>query len=147
MLDIKRIREQPELVKEGIRNKQEADRVDELLDFDKQRRSIIVEVEQLKNRRNTVSQDIARLKKEGLDADETIAEMRGVSESIKQLDARQREVEEAQKEILYYIPNLPHESVPVGHSEDDNLEIRSWIPENSIGLNAQSEELLMDHIH
>jgi seryl-tRNA synthetase len=145
MLDVRRIRENPELIRQGIRNKNETDRIDDLLARDERRRAIILEVEALKARRNTVSDEVARLKRAKEDADAVIVEMRVVSDRIKELDAEQRAVEEGIDEIVMYIPNMTHESVPVGRSAADNVRIRDWIPEDTIGLKQQADWTLLDH--
>src|SRR5690242_4656514 len=94
--------------------------------LDKERREIITATEQLKAQRNKASEEIARLKKEGQNAEALIAEMKQVSERIKQGDERISQLDSTQREFLLTIPNLPHSSVPVGHSADDNVEVRRW---------------------
>src|SRR5690606_33177006 len=79
-----------------------------------------------KSRRNEVSGQIAVLKREKKDADALITEMREVGDKIKELDTELRNVEEELEHLLLSIPNIPHESVPIGESEDDNVEIRKW---------------------
>ncbi len=143
MIDIKIIREKPDLVKAAIANKNEKDRVDELLSLDEERRKIIVEVEELKAKRNSVSSQIPRLKKAGEDTTSLLAEMKEVSDQITGLDSSLKKVENELNEILLFIPNLPHESVPVGKTDDDNVEIRSWIAE---GFNFKSDKNFLDHI-
>ncbi|NYA30189.1 serine--tRNA ligase, partial [Listeria monocytogenes] len=95
-------------------------------ELDKRRRTLIVETEALKSQRNEVSQEIAKLKREKQDADAKIEEMRVVGDRIKTLDIELREIDEKLDMILMSIPNIPHESTPVGESEDDNVEIRKW---------------------
>lgn len=94
--------------------------------LDEKRRSMLTEVEQLKAERNTVSDEIARMKREKQDATETIERMRQVSQQIKDFDNELREVDAALQDALLRIPNLPHESVHVGESDEDNMEIRRW---------------------
>ena len=146
MLDIKRIRENPDQIRHGIANKHEKDRLDELLALDARRRAIIGEVETLKNTRNIVSQQIAQRKKGGENADAQIAEMKGVSDAVASLDAELRGVEEQIADITLYIPNMTHPSVPVGHSAADNVEVRRWVPEGIAGLNADAAFPQLDHI-
>ncbi|MCH8326465.1 MAG: serine--tRNA ligase, partial [Bacteroidetes bacterium] len=129
MLDIKFIRENPELVKQGIINKNEPDRVDELLELDKQKRSLITQTEELKAKKNSVSQEVGKLKKEGKDASSIIAEMKIISDKTKEIDTELYQIEEKLNDILYYIPNLPHETVPVGKTVEENVEVRQWLPE------------------
>ena len=146
MLDIKRIRENPDAIRQGIANKHEKDRLDDLLALDARRRAIIGEVETLKSTRNTVSQQIALLKKNKESADAQIAEMKGVSDTISSLDEELRSVEEGISEIALFIPNMPDASVPVGHSLADNVEMRRSVPEGTVGLNAEAVSPPLDHI-
>ena len=94
--------------------------------LDKERRELITATEQLKAQRNKASDEIARLKKEKQNADALIAEMKQVSERIKQSDERIAALDARQREVLLTIPNVPHSSVPVGHSATDNKEVRRW---------------------
>jgi seryl-tRNA synthetase len=94
--------------------------------LDKERRELITATEQLKAHRNKASEEIARLKKEKQNADALIADMKQVSERIKQSDERIAALDAQQRELLLTIPNLPHSSVPVGHSAADNVEVRRW---------------------
>jgi seryl-tRNA synthetase len=94
--------------------------------LDKERRELITSTEQLKAQRNKASEEIARLKKKKQDANSLIAEMKQVSERIKQSDERIAELDAKQLELLLTIPNLPHASVPVGHSVTENVEVRRW---------------------
>jgi seryl-tRNA synthetase len=94
--------------------------------LDKERRELITATEQLKAQRNKASEEIARLKKEKQNADALIAEMKQVSDRIKQSDERITQLDATQRELLLTIPNIPHSSVPVGHSAADNVEVRRW---------------------
>jgi seryl-tRNA synthetase len=94
--------------------------------LDKQRRELITENEKRKAQRNKASDEIARLKKEKQNADTLIAEMKQVSELIKQADVKVDELDAQQRELLLTIPNIPHASVPVGRSAEDNKEVRRW---------------------
>lgn len=126
MLDPKFIRSNPDLVRQKLATKKEDVDLDRFLELDEKRRAYIAEVEKLKNRRNVVSEEIARLKREKKDVTEIINEMRQVSDTIKEYDAKIREIEEQLEEVLLTIPNLPHDSVPVGDSEEQNVEVRRW---------------------
>ena len=126
MLDARFIRTNPEAVRAGLAKRNTGVNLDRFLSLDARRREIIQEAEQLKNKRNTVSQEIARRKKEKKDADALIAEMQQVSEVIRKLDDEAREVDEQLNGILLTLPNIPHESVPVGKSDANNVEIRRW---------------------
>ena len=143
MLDLKFIRENPEAVKQGIKNKNEKDRVDEIIELDEKRRDLILKTDELKARRNQVSQQVGQMKKSGQDASGIIAEMKGVSDEIALLDSQLKEVEENLQDILMFVPNMPHSSVPVGKSAEDNKEVRQWLPE---GFSFEREEKLLDHI-
>ena len=90
------------------------------------RRELITETEQIKANRNKVSDEIARLKKDKKDASSLIAEMKAVSEDIKRRDERIAQIDAIQSEFLWSVPNIPHASVPVGHSAADNKEVRRW---------------------
>ena len=127
MLDLRMIRQNPEKVREGLRKiGEDTAQVDQILALDEKRRSMLTEVEQLKAERNTVSDELARMKREKQDATETIERMRQVSQQIKDFDNELREVDAALQDALLRIPNLPHESVHVGESDEDNMEIRRW---------------------
>lgn len=143
MLNIKFIRENTELVKQGIVNKNEKDTVDQILNADKNRRSLLTKTEELKAKRNKVSQEVGRLKKAGENADEIVAEMKQVSDEIKSLDDNIRSVEEELNNLLLWVPNIPHASVPVGKDADDNKEVKQWVPEE---FSFENEEPILDHI-
>ena len=102
MIDIKLIRENPELVKEGIKNKNDKSDIDELLRLDKLRREKLQQVEELKAKRNSASQQIGKLKKAGESTDEIMSEMKQLSDEIKKLDEEVREVNE--KSIFQNVP-------------------------------------------
>jgi len=126
MLDLKFIRENPELVKKGIQAKGEMGDVDRVLELDQRRRQIIQQVEDLKKQRNENSKKVAQLKKEGKDASEIINSTKQISETIKKLDDELKEVEVQLHEELSRLPNLPHESTPIGVDASDNVEVKSW---------------------
>lgn len=143
MLDIKFIRENPELVKQGIQNKNEKDRVDEILALDEKRRKIISEVEELKSEKNKVSSKIPQMKKAGEDTTQIFAEMKTVSNKITELDSQLKDVENELNNLLMFIPNLPHSSVPVGKTAEQNVEVRKWVPE---GFSLGKTDSTLDHI-
>jgi len=94
--------------------------------LDKERRELITANEHRKAQRNKASDEIARLKKEKQNADRLIAEMKELSEQIKQFDELIAELDRRQRDLLLAIPNVPHASVPTGHSAADNVEVRRW---------------------
>ena len=125
MLDITIIREQPELVRQGLQQRQEdAAPVDEVLALDSQRRSIILEVENLKAERNAVSKEIGR-SKDAAERQTKIDAMRQVGERIEALDRTLRTVEERLHQVVARIPNLPDPRTPVGKDENDNVVLRT----------------------
>ncbi len=132
MLDIKFIREHPQLVKEGIRKKGDVDRVDEILELDEKRRNLIQKTEVLKNQRNVVSEQIAKTRKSGGDTATAIAEMNKVKEEIKAMDDELRMIEESFSKLLLSVPNVPHPSVPEGHKPEHNQVIFTWGKANEI---------------
>ncbi|SFB29640.1 seryl-tRNA synthetase [Lentibacillus halodurans] len=127
MLDMKFLRNHFQDVKEKLahrgENLSELDRFGEL---DERRRTLISETESLKAKRNEVSKQISALKKEKKDAEPAIKEMREVGEKIKELDTELKEIETSLEIIMMSIPNIPHESVPIGEDENDNVEVRKW---------------------
>lgn len=127
MLDIKLIRENPEAVKSKLLQRNEdISVIDKILELDKSRLNLIQKSELLKEKRNKVSDEIAGMKVNKIDTSEKIAEMKKVSEEIKMLDEELRKYDEEIDLLMRYIPNLPHESVPDGKSEKDNVERRVW---------------------
>ena len=126
MLDIKTVRQDPERVKQAVKNRcGNLDKeIDELLAIDVQRREIISRVEELKAKQNAVSKMIPQYKKEGKDVSEIFAEMKEISETIKADDTELAELEAKQKNLLLMIPNIPSDTVPVGADDSCNPEIR-----------------------
>ena len=125
MLDIKLVRNNPDLVREGLRKRGHSEEVlDELLSLDVARRKLIAEVEELKSRRNKVSMEIARLKQNKQNADELIKEMRLEGDRVAELDRELTGMDDRQRQLLLNIPNIPNSSLPVGLSDKDNVEVR-----------------------
>ena len=127
MLDIKRIREDFEGVKAAVERRQKGDfGLDNVREFDLQRRELLAKVGQMKNEQKTKSKQIPVMKKNGEDTTQLMAEMKELSEAIKELDAQVSEVEENLKNALLNVPNTPNPDVPVGDDDSDNVEIRKW---------------------
>ncbi|MDF2659902.1 MAG: serS1 [Paenibacillus sp.] len=125
MFDVKLLRNEIERVKEAMTARgKSAEEIDRFTGLDGKRRELLQESEQLKNRRNTVSQEVAVKKRNKEDAESLILEMRDVNDRIKVLDEEVRVLEEDLNKLLLSIPNMPHSSVPVGLSEEENVEIR-----------------------
>lgn len=126
MLDIKLIRNNPDILKNAMTKRKENFDVDELLKLDEKRRKNIAEVESLKYKQNESSKLIPVYKKEGKDVNSLLEEMKNLSEKIKVLDAEAKSIDEKLNEILLTIPNIPNETVPPGDSDEDNVEVRKW---------------------
>ena len=126
MLDIKRIREDFESVKKALEKRGKKYDLESFLTLDEKRRTLLQQVEELKNKQNTTSKQVPILKKEGKDTTELMAEMKELSEKIKSIDNNVREVDEEIKTLLYSIPNTPNEKVPEGVDDTQNEEIRKW---------------------
>jgi len=128
MLDLNFVRENLPLVEEKLRQRG-MDPSAVLKDFrevDTKRRQAITEAETSKAQRNKASEEIARLRKSGQDAAIAMAQTKDLREKISELEKAASDLDARLREILVGIPNLPHASVPVGHSADDNLEVRRW---------------------
>ena len=128
MLDIKVIRENPDRVKQAMKNRNgDYDAViDRVLACDEKRRELNSTADALKAKQNQASKQIPQIKKEGGDVSAILAEMNEIKAQVKDLDAEIVQVEAEQKDLILSIPNIPHESVPVGKSDEDNVEIRRW---------------------
>ena len=128
MLDIKVIRDDPARVKAAMRsrNKDMDAVIDELLEVDSRRRDAIARSEALKAEQNQLNRQIPMLKKQGVDVTEQLAEMKKDAAESKQLSALVSELEQKQRDLLLSIPNIPHESVPVGTDDSENVELRRF---------------------
>jgi seryl-tRNA synthetase len=127
MLDMKRIRANLDEMKAAMAKRGEKEvNLDYLVELDEQRRKLLQQVEQMKSQQNTVSKEIPKLKKEGKDTAEVMEQMKRLSNTIKQLDSEVKEVEEKLQYELLRIPNIPHPDVPLGETDEDNVEVRSW---------------------
>lgn len=126
MLDAKFVRENVEAVKENVKNRNAHVDIDAFVTLDGQRRSLIQEVEAMKNKRNTVTQQIAKLKQNHENADAEITAMKKLGEQIAELDQKLHVTEEQLRQVQLMIPNMCHSSVPVGKDDQDNPEIRKW---------------------
>ncbi|HOA33060.1 MAG: serine--tRNA ligase [Clostridiales bacterium] len=128
MLDIRRIRENPEAVKAAMksRNKDMDALIDSVLEIDRRRRELTVKIDTIRSEQNAASKEIPRIKKEGGDVSAIMERMNALKEQAKEIDAELSELEDKQRAVLLEIPNVPHESVPKGASDEDNVEIRRW---------------------
>lgn len=128
MLDIKRIRSNPEEVKAAMkaRNADMDAVIDELLAIDDKRRELMGQTERMKAEQNAASKEIPRIKKEGGDVSPIMERMKELAAQVKELGAEQAALEEKQRDLLLRIPNIPNESVPVGKDDSENVEVRRW---------------------
>jgi seryl-tRNA synthetase len=128
MLDIQLIRDKPDFVKERLstRGGDHYLLVDRILLLDQERRSILRELESLRSERNRVSKEIGTMKKRSLDTSDLEAQVKKIREGVEKLEAKLSLVEKQMKEVMLRLPNIPHESVPIGEDEKDNLEVRRY---------------------
>ena len=126
MLDIRLIREDPAAVERALATRGAAISLAPILAADAERRRLLTETEELKAERNRASEAIGQAKRRGEDAQAVTARMREVSDRIKALDLQVKDADARLESLLLEIPNLPHPSVPVGRSADDNVEVRRW---------------------
>jgi len=126
MLDIKFIRENPDKVKKALKDRGLKLDLDKLLELDQKRRRIIVEVDRLKSERNKASDEIGRLKKEKKDASSLLGKMKTVSQKIKEMDPELGEIDLKMDRLLFEVPNIPHDTVPVGSDARANKKVKEW---------------------
>lgn len=139
MLDIKRIRQNPEALTEAMRKRRgKGADVSGLIELDAKRRELMQEAEQLKARRNEESAKVPAMKKAGQDTTELMAEMKKVGAQIKELDEKIAAMDEEMNSMLLSIPNIPHESVPEGADDQDNVEMRRWGEAPSFGYEPKA---------
>ena len=127
MLDIKRIRTNKEEVIESLNSRFGNYNIDKVLELDEKRREIIFEVENKKARQNEVSKQVPKLKKDGIDVSELFKEMKALSDEIKELDVKVKDLDEEIRKELLSIPNTPNKEIPIGKSDEDNVEIRKFL--------------------
>lgn len=128
MLDIKLIREQPDMVKAAMktRNKDMDALVDEIIEIDGKRRELSQKRDSLKAEQNAASKQIPAIKKSGGDISEIMAKMNAVKAAIKEDEDELAELEARQKKLIYEFPNIPSKTTPIGKDDSENIEIRRW---------------------
>lgn len=126
MLDIKFVRDNLDVVKTMLKNRNNSLNLDGFIELEKKRREILSETEQLKTQRNAVSKKIGAMKKAGEDTTEISSQMREVGNKISELDNNLRDVENELRDILLHIPNIPKDDVPIGKDDSENPEVRRW---------------------
>lgn len=123
MIDLKLAQKNPEILAKALKDRGCLQKVEDFLELDGKRRALLAEVEQLKGERNKASGEVAKLKREGMDASDRFQELGQLSDRIAELDREAGEARAAVETWLLEIPNLPHESVPIGKDERENVEI------------------------
>ena len=143
MLDIKIIRETPQLAKNDLMKRGDQEKVawiDQILDHDRKKRELIVQIDKLRHLRNVVTDEIAEIQRRGEDASAKIAEAKSIPSKIKELEIELTASDEKVNWLLHRLPNFMHETVPVGKDENDNVQLRTWGEEPKFDFNPS------DHI-
>ena len=137
MLDPKIIKEKPQIIRDMLKARSVEFNFDELTDSDQKRREFILKTDELRKKKNQIASTISQKKKSSEDTSSILAEMKNISEELTKLEALQEEIEKKYSRLALTIPNLIHESVPVGKDETANKEIRKWgkIPEFDFKIN------------
>lgn len=136
MLDLKLIRENPEKVKESIRNKGSQVNLDELLQLDAQKRSVQQELETLQAQMNQSAKEIGLLKSQGKSTEEKMEATKSLSQNIENIKSKVGDLDDKILKICLIIPNMPHETAPIGRSDEENVEVRSWGNKPEIGFTS-----------
>lgn len=146
MLDIKLIRDNPQVLKDALKNRNNNMDIDALLDMDRKWRDLNAEAEELKRKRNISSEEMAMLVKEKHDISEKRIELKALSQKTKEIDDKVGAVRGEIDKILIEIPNIPHESVPVGLNEADNKEIKTWGNPKKLNFEAKTHVELSEKL-
>ena len=126
MLDPKIIRDEPEMIRKMLKNRPVDFNFDEMLELDKKRRDLIQETDELRKKRNQMSIAIGQAKKSNEDASSLLTDMEKISKDLDELEQLQKTVESDYTNLAFSIPNVIHESVPIGNDESANVELRRW---------------------
>ncbi len=126
MLDPKLLRENPEKIRNMLEARAVKFPLDELVSLDKERRELIIKTDELRKKRNDVSLEISRKKKAGQDASDLIGQMQTVSDDLRKLEETQIKIEDNFTKLSLMLPNMVHESVPIGKDDTANIEIKKW---------------------
>lgn len=129
MLDIKLVRENPQIVKDSLTRRGDQDKipwVDELLENDRTWRSLQTEANNLRSKRNKLTEEVAKIRRQGQDVSRAVKEAEQIPDQIKDLEKRTEELERKVTDALMNLPNILHESVPYGKDENDNVETKRW---------------------
>ncbi len=129
MLDIKLIRDHPEVVADNLKKRGDTEKIkmlQDLIEYDKQWRQLLTEANELRHKRRMITNEIASLKKKGKGADEKIQKAQAIPEKIKKLGIQVEEYKQKANQILLKLPNILDDSVPIGKDETENVVIRTW---------------------
>ena len=126
MLDIKILRQNPDKIREALKNRCSDLDITPAIELDKQRRDLLADVEQKKAKQNEISKKVPAMKKAGENTDEIFKEMKKLSSEIKADDEKVREIDEQLRSFMLKIPNIPNESCPIGKDDTENSEMRKW---------------------
>ncbi|MBM3910737.1 MAG: serine--tRNA ligase [Thaumarchaeota archaeon] len=140
MLDPKILREEPDKIRNMLKARAVNFDLDALVKLDKQKRELIIKTDELRKKRNDISLEIGKSKKEGKDTSSLLGQMKNVSSELEKLESEQNKIESQYTKLTFTIPNLIHESVPVGPDAASNKEIRKW------GKIPQFDFTVKDHI-
>ncbi|HPX52289.1 MAG TPA: serine--tRNA ligase, partial [Candidatus Paceibacterota bacterium] len=144
MLDIKFIRENPELIKMAAQKKHSDFNVDELIELDKKRVEFSQKIEEFRAKQNAVSEEIPKLS--GEEKQRKIAEMSLVKEEMKKLDPKLTEISEKWKELMLKVPNVPDMTVPDGNSDADNQEVKVWGEKTKFDFEPKDHIEIMENL-
>ena len=141
MLDPKLIKEKPQMIREMLKSRSVDFDLDSLIESDQKRREFILKTDELRKKKNQVALEISQKKKAGEDASSILAEMKNISADLSKFELEQESIENKYSKLAMTIPNLVHESVPVGVDESANKEIRKWgkIPDFDFKVNDHIE--------
>ncbi len=126
MLDPKILRENPDKIRKMLKDRGLEYNLDGLIQLDKQRRNLIMETDEFRKKRNEISLEIGKKKKAGQDPSALLDEMKKVSTQLEELESKQNTVESDYAKLAYTVPNLIHETVPIGADATNNQEVRTW---------------------
>lgn len=138
MLDIKILRQEPEKIREALKNRNNDLDITPAIELDIKRREILQEVETKKAKQNEISKQIPQMKKNGEDTTQIFADMKKLSDEIKSDDEKIREIDEQLKDYMLRIPNIPNSKVPVGIDDSENVELRKWGKPRSFDFEAKA---------
>jgi seryl-tRNA synthetase len=147
MLDIELFRTEPDTIKASEKRRdKDPERVDKVIELDEEWRETLQKADELRQERNETSEKIAELKKQGKDAEDKIERMQEVNDKIEELEEKEKELKEERDELRYKIGNIMDDSVPKGEDEDDNVEIKTWEPEDGTKTGGDlAADVLTEH--